>query len=80
MLVKRQSRVRFLLAFWLFVLSAIAFLDRTNISIAGLQISNEYGLGTTSACEHETVTVKVSFNAMQLPVNQEHHVIRWIGI
>jgi ligand-binding sensor domain-containing protein/signal transduction histidine kinase len=26
------------------------------------------------------VTVKVSFNAMKLPVNQEHHVIRWIGI
>jgi ACS family glucarate transporter-like MFS transporter len=29
----------------LFVLSGIAFLDRTNISIAGLQISSEYGLG-----------------------------------
>ncbi len=26
------------------------------------------------------VMVKVSFNAMQQPVNQEHHVIRWIGI
>jgi signal transduction histidine kinase len=26
------------------------------------------------------VTVKISFNAMNLPVNQEHHVIRWIGI
>jgi ligand-binding sensor domain-containing protein/signal transduction histidine kinase len=26
------------------------------------------------------VTVKVSFNAMNQPVNQEHHVIRWIGI
>jgi signal transduction histidine kinase len=26
------------------------------------------------------VSVKVPFNAMQLPVNQEHHVIRWIGI
>jgi ACS family glucarate transporter-like MFS transporter len=39
------TRKRFLLAFWLFVLSAISFLDRTNISIAGLQISSEYGLG-----------------------------------
>jgi MFS transporter, ACS family, glucarate transporter len=38
-------RVRYLLAFWLFVLSGVAFLDRTNISIAGLQISREYGLG-----------------------------------
>jgi ACS family glucarate transporter-like MFS transporter len=33
------------LAFWLFILSAVAFLDRTNISIAGLEISREYGLG-----------------------------------
>jgi ACS family glucarate transporter-like MFS transporter len=45
MAVKRDSRVRFFLAFWLFVLSGVAFLDRTNISIAGLQISSEYGLG-----------------------------------
>lgn len=26
------------------------------------------------------VMVKVAFNAMQQPVNQQHHVIRWIGI
>jgi MFS transporter, ACS family, glucarate transporter len=45
MFAERHSRKRFLLAFWLFVLSAISFLDRTNISIAGLQISSEYGLG-----------------------------------
>ncbi len=45
MLAERGRRVRFFLAFWLFVLSGVAFLDRTNISIAGLQISNEYGLG-----------------------------------
>jgi ACS family glucarate transporter-like MFS transporter len=45
MFVERRTRVRFFLAFWLFVLSGVAFLDRTNISIAGLQISNEYGLG-----------------------------------
>jgi ACS family glucarate transporter-like MFS transporter len=38
-------RVRYLLAFWLFVLSGVAFLDRTNVSIAGLAISREYGLG-----------------------------------
>ncbi|QNI35618.1 MFS transporter [Edaphobacter albus] len=41
----RWLRVRYFLAFWLFVLSGVAFLDRTNISIAGLQISTEYGLG-----------------------------------
>ena len=33
------------LVFWLFLLSAIAFLDRTNISIVGPQISHEYGVG-----------------------------------
>jgi len=43
--MERPTRIRFLLAFWLFVLSAVSFLDRTNISIAGLQISREYGLG-----------------------------------
>jgi ACS family glucarate transporter-like MFS transporter len=42
---ERHTRKRFLLAFFLFALSAISFLDRTNISIAGLQISSEYGLG-----------------------------------
>jgi ACS family glucarate transporter-like MFS transporter len=40
-----RTRKRFFLAFLLFALSAISFLDRTNISIAGLQISHEYGLG-----------------------------------
>lgn len=40
-----RTRKRFLLAYGLFILSAISFLDRTNISIAGLQISSEYGLG-----------------------------------
>ncbi len=42
--VERNSRVRFFLAFWLFIISGVAFLDRTNISIAGLQIAGEYGL------------------------------------
>jgi ACS family glucarate transporter-like MFS transporter len=41
----RPTRVRFFLSFCLFALSGVAFLDRTNISIAGLQISNEFGLG-----------------------------------
>jgi ACS family glucarate transporter-like MFS transporter len=38
-------RVRYLLGFLLFALSGIAFLDRTNISIAGPQISAEFALG-----------------------------------
>jgi MFS transporter, ACS family, glucarate transporter len=41
----RDIRFRYILAFWLFILSGVAFLDRTNISIAGLDISREYGLG-----------------------------------
>jgi MFS transporter, ACS family, glucarate transporter len=45
MLPERRTQVRFYLSFLLFILSAVAFLDRTNISIAGLQISLEYGLG-----------------------------------
>jgi MFS transporter, ACS family, glucarate transporter len=35
--------IRALLVFGLFLLSTVAYLDRTNISIAGLQISQEYG-------------------------------------
>jgi ACS family glucarate transporter-like MFS transporter len=42
---ERRTYVRFYLSFLLFALSGVAFLDRTNISIAGLQISSEYGLG-----------------------------------
>lgn len=40
----RRIPIRSLLIFWLFLLSATAFLDRTNISIAGNAIRNELGL------------------------------------
>ena len=36
------SRVRWLLIFWIFVLSAVAFLDRVNISIAGPSLEAAY--------------------------------------
>ena len=36
--------VRWVLVFWLFMLSAIAFMDRTNVSIAGVAIGQEYQL------------------------------------
>jgi ACS family glucarate transporter-like MFS transporter len=36
--------VRWLLVFWLFVLSAVSFLDRTNVSIAGSSLATDYGL------------------------------------
>ena len=39
--------VRYLLVLWLFVLSAVAYLDRTNISIAGVQIGREFAIDNT---------------------------------
>jgi ACS family glucarate transporter-like MFS transporter len=41
----RKVPIRAWLAICIFLLSAIAFLDRTNITIAGPQISSEFGLG-----------------------------------
>jgi MFS transporter, ACS family, glucarate transporter len=45
--IPRLPPIRYLLVLWLFVMSAVAFLDRTNISVAGVQISREYALGNT---------------------------------
>jgi len=39
-----MTRVRWLLIFWLFILSAVAFLDRVNLSIAGKFIAAEFQL------------------------------------
>ncbi len=39
-----KSNVRWLLIFWMFILSAVAFLDRVNISIAGSSIASAYHL------------------------------------
>lgn len=44
MMQMQASRVRVGLIVLLFVISAIAFLDRTNISIAGLQMQKSYGI------------------------------------
>ena len=43
------------------------------------KLGGSFRIQTASGVGTE-VTVKVSFDAMQQPVNQEHHVIRWIGI
>ena len=40
----KSSHVRWFLIFWLFVLSAVAFLDRVNISIAGSSLAETYRL------------------------------------
>ena len=39
-----RGRLRWLLIFWMFTISAIAYLDRVNISIAGHFIQEEYHL------------------------------------
>ncbi|PYX58642.1 MAG: MFS transporter, partial [Acidobacteria bacterium] len=40
----KPTRVRWFLIFWLFILSAVAYLDRVNISIAGSSIASTYHL------------------------------------
>ena len=40
----RTTRVRWLLIFWMFVVSAVAYVDRVNISIAGQSIAYEFHL------------------------------------
>lgn len=42
-----EVEIRWLLVAWLFVLSAIAYLDRVNISVSGQTIAREYGLTLT---------------------------------
>ena len=42
--MRRRSQVRTLLVLWLFLLSAVGFMDRTNISIAGPAIRSELRL------------------------------------
>src|SRR6202522_3538002 len=44
MTTARTSRVRWFLVFWLFILSAVSYLDRVNISIAGGSIAEAYHL------------------------------------
>jgi MFS transporter, ACS family, glucarate transporter len=39
-----QGRLRWVLIFWMFLMSGIAYLDRVNISIAGQAIQKDYGL------------------------------------
>lgn len=40
----RTSHVRWFLVCWLFILSAVSYLDRVNISVAGRSIAEDYGL------------------------------------
>jgi ACS family glucarate transporter-like MFS transporter len=47
MAATRSSHVRWFLIFWLFVLSAVSFLDRVNISIASNSIVEQYRFSNT---------------------------------
>jgi ACS family glucarate transporter-like MFS transporter len=38
------SRVRYLLIIWIFVISGVAYLDRTNISIAGIELAKDFAI------------------------------------
>jgi MFS transporter, ACS family, glucarate transporter len=44
MSAQSQSNIRWLLVSWLFVLSAVSFLDRVNISVAGSSLAADYHL------------------------------------
>jgi len=37
-----KTRVRWLLVLWLFVLSAVAYLDRVNLSVAAAKLTEEF--------------------------------------
>ena len=41
---RASGHVRWYLVSWLFVLSAVSFLDRVNISVAGSSIATDFGL------------------------------------
>jgi ACS family glucarate transporter-like MFS transporter len=45
---ERPGRVRWLLVLWMFVISAVAYLDRVNISIAGQFLQRDLHLSNTS--------------------------------
>jgi MFS transporter, ACS family, glucarate transporter len=40
----RGLKIRYVLVTWLMVLSAVAYLDRTNISVAGIQIGRDFAI------------------------------------
>src|SRR5437870_10203560 len=41
---RRRTPIRWILVWWLFVLSAVAYLDRVNLSIAGAKLSEEFAI------------------------------------
>jgi len=59
--------MRYLLVLWLFVLSAVAYLDRTNISIAGIHIGREFAVDNVHLGRVFSAFL-VGYAAFQVPV------------
>jgi ACS family glucarate transporter-like MFS transporter len=58
--------IRYILVFWLFLLSAVAFLDRTNLSIAGISLRDEYHL-TNQQLGKVLSAFLIGYAAFQVP-------------
>lgn len=43
-MTRQTTNIRWLLTSWLFILSAVAFLDRVNLSVAGSHLAADYHL------------------------------------
>ena len=59
--------MRYLLVLWLFVLSAVAYLDRTNISIAGIHIGREFAVDNVHLGRVFSAFL-IGYAAFQVPV------------
>lgn len=72
---QKHTRIRYLLVLWLGLLSAVAFLDRTNISVAGIQIGHEFGINNTRLGWVFSAFL-VGYAAFQIPAGL---LARWLG-
>jgi ACS family glucarate transporter-like MFS transporter len=70
-----ESRVRWLLVGWIFFLGAVAFLDRTNIAIAGISIIKEYHFSNTQLGSLSSAFL-IGYAAFQAPGGR---TADWLG-
>jgi MFS transporter, ACS family, glucarate transporter len=74
-MLSRYSGIRWLLIFWIFVLSAVAFLDRVNISIAGSAIAADFHLSNVQL-GYVFSSFLVGYAIFQTPAGR---VADWLG-
>jgi ACS family glucarate transporter-like MFS transporter len=67
--------IRYLLVLWLFVISAVAYLDRTNISIAGVHIGREFAVDNTHLGWVFSAFL-IGYASFQVPAGL---LARWLG-